>query len=165
MKKWSRRTRSLEDRFWEKVDVRGRNECWLWTASLQNGYGQIGIKGQRSPGKAHRVSWELHHGVIPEGLEVLHTCDNPRCVNPRHLFLGSQTDNLEDMTGKGRRRQGNAFGADNPSSKLTEKDVRKIRRLVKSGWTHGKLAKIYGVSRPAISAIIRGETWYWVTDD
>lgn len=152
----------MAERFWEKVRVRGPDDCWLWTASLQKGYGQIGIKGQRAPGKAHRVSWGLHHGPIPEGAEVLHTCDNPPCVNPRHLFLGSQTANLEDMTGKGRRRQGNAYGADNPSSKLSEKDVRKIRELAKSGWSHGRIAKVYGVSRPAISAILRGETWSWL---
>ena len=161
MKK-TRKSRSLEERFWEKVEVRGEDECWLWKASFQKGYGQIGVKGQSFPEKAHRVSWIIHFGGIPKSMSVLHDCDTPACVNPKHLSLGTQADNLKDMTWKGRRRHGGAFGERNKSSKLSEERVRKIRHLVSQGEKHYRIAKQFGVSRPAISAIIRGETWAWV---
>lgn len=94
--------RPLADRFWEKVHK--TESCWLWTASVKDGfpYGQIGHPGTRTPRRAHRVSWELHNGPIPAGLFVLHKCDNPRCVRPDHLFLGTQSDNLKDAYSKGR---------------------------------------------------------------
>jgi hypothetical protein len=92
--------RSLAERFWEKVDRSG--ECWTWTASkIGRGYGQIGITRSRSD-RAHRVSWRLAHGEIPNGLCVLHRCDNPSCVNPAHLFLGTKGDNAADRQKKGR---------------------------------------------------------------
>jgi hypothetical protein len=96
--------RPLEERFWEKV-AKG-DGCWLWTASLgSTGYGQICVrdeKGQYRQTKAHRVSWILTNGPIPGGLQVLHKCDNPPCVNPDHLFLGTAIDNMRDMAAKGR---------------------------------------------------------------
>lgn len=95
--------RPLEERFWEKVDRRGPDDCWLWTASLSAGYGQIGLGGKDGGnGHAHRVAWELSRGPIPVGLNVLHRCDVPACCNPRHLFLGTLRDNTVDMYAKGR---------------------------------------------------------------
>jgi hypothetical protein len=92
---------SLSVRFWEKVRIASKDECWLWTASLNNkGYGKIG-EGKKIL-LAHRVSWELHFGPIPDRLCVLHKCDNPKCVNPDHLFLGTQKDNAQDMVRKNR---------------------------------------------------------------
>ena len=104
---WKARVRSkregrLTDRFWSKVDTSG--ECWTWTADLDDhGYGRLGI-GRKRIEPAHRVAWTLANGPIPEGLRVLHHCDNPPCVRPDHLFLGTQADNMADMMAKGRAR-------------------------------------------------------------
>lgn len=91
--------RTIEDRFWAKVDRGG--ECWRWTADCDSsGYGSL--KTGHTKVSAHRLSWQLHHGQIPPGQSVLHRCDNPRCVRPDHLFLGTQADNIADMVAKGR---------------------------------------------------------------
>jgi hypothetical protein len=101
--------RPLEERFWEKVNKNGpiiRPElgpCWLWTGSLnESGYGQIFVQWPERPRGAHRISWEIHFGPIPEGQHVLHHCDNPPCVRDSHLFLGDQGDNNRDALKKGR---------------------------------------------------------------
>ncbi len=93
---------SLEERFWRYVQK--TDGCWLWTASLSgkpgNAYGSLHNEGKME--KAHRISWTIHNGKIPEGIFVLHKCDNPVCINPSHLFLGTQFDNMRDMVSKGR---------------------------------------------------------------
>ena len=96
-------SKTLEERFWSKVDKSG--DCWIWTAYKRpDGYGQFGFEGTQH--KAHRVSWVLANGTIPEGLHVLHRCDVRECVNPEHLFLGTNTDNMRDMIEKGRQSKG-----------------------------------------------------------
>lgn len=151
--------KTLKERFWAKV--RKTDGCWLWMASKRtNGYGQFSVGGGNiGMSYAHRVSWELHNGPIPAGLSVCHHCDVRSCVNPGHLFLGTQFDNLADMTEKGRRTHagrglpGEACG----HSKLTDAKVREIR--ARCGQTHECIAKEFGVSRRAISFIRSGETW------
>lgn len=99
----SRPSKSISERFWSKVQVRVKNVCWEWTGSCDGkGYGRMASVYQGSPLKAYRVSWELHFGSIPDGLSVLHACDNPRCVNPHHLMLGTQMANAVDMARKNR---------------------------------------------------------------
>jgi hypothetical protein len=106
MLKTGPKPRPISVRFWEKVRKRGADDCWEWTANrLPRGYGLLGAgrRGQHAL-YAHRLSWELHNGQIPAGQFVLHRCDNPPCVNPAHLFLGTHTDNMRDMHAKRRGR-------------------------------------------------------------
>ena len=153
----------VEDRFWTKVDFASADHpgCWVWIASVfQSGlpYGQFQLDGRPHP--AHRVAWMLMVGDIPEGVRVLHRCDNPRCVNPDHLFLGSDADNVADMMAKGRHRQGNttvtaARGESHPKAKITDDQVRAIRDLYASGgYTQHQLALMFGVHQPQISSIV-----------
>lgn len=131
--------------------------CWDWTGSRQkNGYGRLGI-GSRGQGVrvAHRVAWEIFHGAVPPGMKVCHRCDRPSCVNPVHLFLGTQADNLADMRAKGRQARGRKV----PQAKLHPEDVLTIREGDACGLSAKSLAGIYGVSASAIRHILKGHTW------
>lgn len=101
----------------------------------------------------------LHHGEIPAGLAVLHRCDNPRCVNPAHLFLGTQIDNIADMVAKGRQRGDHRPGSKCPTAKLTEAQAIEIKRRGGAGEVHTRLAAEFGLSQASVSALVRGETW------
>ena len=157
------RARPLADRFLEKVDRSG--DCWLWTGgttSPTSNYGVIGVNGGTK--LAHRVSWELHRGPIPAGMQVCHHCDVPACVRPDHLFLGTQRDNMLDREAKGRGMRAlhwdnrPAKGERHVCAKLTAAHVLAIRaRLPQT--THATLAREYGVSRQAVSDIAEGRTW------
>ncbi|KKM00856.1 hypothetical protein LCGC14_1800190, partial [marine sediment metagenome] len=114
-------------RFWAKV-IKNKNGCWEWkNATDTSGYGLFWKNGKHH--KAHRISWELHNGKIPKGLLVLHTCDNPLCVNPNHLWLGTNQDNQNDMYAKNRGKK--ATGEKHGCAKLTWEVVRIIRKLYK----------------------------------
>jgi hypothetical protein len=145
-----------EERFWKYVQKGKPNECWLWIGCVfkkRRGYGQF-FSGKHS--RAHRFSYELHYGKIPDGLMVLHHCDNPPCVNPRHLFCGTAKENTEDMIKKGRMSKGEKH----PISKLTEKQVVEIRKIGLSGkLTQGEIGKKFGVSNITISDIMRNKKW------
>ena len=137
--------------------MKGPDECWEWAGGiLSTGYGEI-QDGDRNR-KAHRIAWELFYGPIPNGMCVLHRCDNSACVNSRHLFLGSQADNMRDMDKKGRRVVG-LRGESNLQAKLTEQKVRGIRV---SRLTQRELGKKHGVSQVAIGMIKRGKSWGWL---
>ncbi len=127
----------MKKRFWDKVEK--TDSCWLWTASVDGGgYGLFHLDGKLQ--KAHRVSWEMAHGEIPEGISVLHACDTPACVNPNsgHLFLGTQVDNLQDAVAKGRRSQ--QAGEGNYHATLNSEDVEYIRELYAEGITQTAIA-------------------------
>jgi hypothetical protein len=155
-----------EDRFWSKVRI--GDGCWLWTASVcRFGYGRFHTT-PHGVQKAHRMSWTFARGPISDGLWVLHNCpdgDNPACVRPSHLFLGTHRDNMADMVAKGRqstypRRR----GSDHPSARLTADKVVEIRtRYARGGVTHAILAAEYGVAEPTIGAVICGRLWKHVT--
>jgi HNH endonuclease len=101
----ARAKRSLEERFWEKVDKRGPDECWEWTGGrFGPGYGALSRDRESGPAPAHRLSYEFAYGPIHDGLHVLHRCDNPPCVNPAHLWAGTHDDNMADRHAKGRSR-------------------------------------------------------------
>ena len=141
------------ERFWSKVDKSG--DCWEWLAGKnKKGYGQFHIS--RKQLGAHRVSWELTNSEIPEGLCVLHRCDNPGCVNPDHLFLGTAQDNSDDKISKG--RDSRLKGEDLPQSKLTWKDVREIRSIYPL-LTQQQLATAYGVGQASIWEIVHNMRW------
>jgi len=141
------------ERFYEKVMPEPMSGCWLWMAGTNNhGYGKFQIN--RKSRYAHRVSYELNVGPIPDGLRVLHKCDTPGCVNPAHLFPGTDADNVRDMMEKGRKAQ--TPGEDNGNAKLTENDVRDIRT---KRMNQREFAEFYGVSRANISHIQLNKSW------
>lgn len=152
-------------RFWSKVNrTDNPDECWEWVGTKRHSYGTIGFGGRRKNGgkeyNAHRVSYEINIGEIPDGLHVLHKCDNPKCVNPDHLFLGTHLDNMRDMFAKNRRPT--ARGENSGKSKLTDDQVREIRRRYKP-YCHVNgtraLGREYNVTHECISSIVINKTW------
>lgn len=165
-------------RFWSKVSRGATDACWEWRASRNGqGYGEFGLRDRNV--KAHRVSYVIANGSIQDDLDVLHTCDNPPCCNPAHLFQGTHTDNMQDMLHKGRHglkshperaargeRHGihthiesRPRGEKNGNAKLTIEQVAQIRELRKQGVLQRVLATMFGVSVSEISLIDRGEHW------
>jgi len=131
--------------------------CWLWLGSVnEHNYGRVIYKGKRI--YAHRHSWEAFNGEIPEGLKVLHKCDNPLCINPDHLFLGTQSDNMKDKVSK--NRQHRLKGEDHGQSTLTDKDVLEIRnKYIPRKYTAKILSKEYNTSIQNIRSILYRRSW------
>jgi hypothetical protein len=150
---------ALIKRFFEKFGVGQSNECWNWKASTAGrGYGQIKLPKTRKQIYAHRLSYEIHNGELPDGMMVLHSCDNPRCVNPAHLSLGTGKENLEDMAMKGRH----LYGERNTEHKLTEEQVNAIFDLSESGMSQHEISRRFDVGQPQVGRILRGERWLHV---
>lgn len=144
----------IEQRFFKKVSVNEETGCWEWNGSRNSfGHGSLYRGGitERRLLMAHRVSWELHHGEIPEGMCVLHRCDVPYCVNPNHLFLGTKADNSKDMVNKNRQKR----DSDLPQTKLTMIQVEAIRKCTKL--TQKEIATLCGVTQGTISLIKSGK--------
>ncbi len=153
----AKRAKLLVDRFREKFDEGAPDECWEWQAGMfKSGYGAIRLgPPDNKVAYAHRVSYELHVGGIPDGLCVLHRCDNPSCVNPGHLFLGTRQENMEDKVRKGRQNRGSSVG----TSKLHEGDVREIRLLGSRGLKQEEIAERFGVTASRVSDVLSGRAW------
>jgi HNH endonuclease len=149
----------IEQRLWDKVQKAGDDECWEWTGSrTQAGYGSISYKNRHH--YAHRLIYELTHGPIPKNMLVCHTCDNPPCVNPSHLWIGTKGDNNRDMRDKGRDSTHNAArGERQGSAKLTEQSVRAIRDLHQKGHSLQSLAARFGVTSENIYIIVQRKSW------
>lgn len=142
------------DRFWAKVDKAGPDECWNWTAGrCRKGYGWFSLWGRAI--RSHRVSYLIARGSIPDGMQVLHTCDVPACVNPAHLWVGTNADNRADMVAKGRASR----GAKHCCAKLTEVDIPVIRARLAAGEPQRAIAADYGLHQVAISLIKTGANW------
>jgi hypothetical protein len=145
------------EKFWSKVDK--TDVCWNWTASTNgNGYGQFKVSRTRKNITAHRMSYVLHHGQIPDGLWVLHKCDNRKCVNPDHLFLGDAAANVHDMDAKGRRVVADFKGSKNGRAVLNEEAIAKIR-LLYGTVKRAELCKLFGVGKSQIHRIATGQQW------
>jgi hypothetical protein len=140
------------------VNVTSSGGCWLWTRGTSGrGYGQVTHCGVEM--KAHRLSYELVHGSIPEGLDICHHCDNPPCVNPSHLFAGTASDNMKDCSAKGRARPFHASGQDNPNHKLTNAQVDNIRLAASEGKKYAELADEHAVAIITIYRIVARRAW------
>ena len=145
----------MNNRFWKKVDKSG--DCWIWTATtkngVKNGYGQFRYNGKIVI--AHRFSYAEKFGPIPDGMFVCHSCDMPSCVNPDHLFLGTDADNKADMYAKKR----NVFGEKHPNRIMDASTILAIRAAAKSGMSQTIIAEKYGTQRGRVSLIVNKKAW------
>lgn len=171
-----RRRETVHEWFWDHVTKTAN--CWLWNGSHSAaGYGRLSM--ERKWYYAHRVAWEISNGPIPDGLLVCHSCDNPGCVRPDHLFLGTDADNIHDMISKGRAANGPRPRGDehwtriypdrvrrgraNGKAKLTPNKVREIRTAYRNGASQTSLSREYGVKQSTIWQVLAGKTWKHVT--
>lgn len=130
------------ERFWAKVDKRGADECWQWLATRSGGYGRFVLNGEVVG--AHRAAWELQNGAVPPGMFVCHRCDNRRCVNAAHLFLGTPADNVRDMWEKGRARP-----------RKRKIDVAAAVAMRSAGLSQREIARRFGATQPSVWAALR----------
>lgn len=146
------------EKFWLKVNRLNESDCWNWVGPIEEqGYGVFGWNGKKI--KAHRLSWVLTKGEIPKGLFVCHTCDNRKCVNPKHLWLGTVQDNNRDRDLKGRNGWGGNPWQLNPNVKLNPDSVRDIKEKWLSGMDYQEIGDIYNLSKHTIRKVINGQRW------
>ena len=144
-------------RFWEQVDrSAGDDNCWPWTGRTRKGYGYLALLGREV--RATRIVWLLTYGSIGSELNACHRCDNPACVNPNHLFMGTHQENMDDMANKGRRAPA-LIGQKHPMAKLTDVDVREVKRLLAAGLSQHAIAAHFKVTQSTISWIATGKHW------
>ncbi len=136
--------------------VNRAGDCWEYTGKTDHGYARFWFLGKLDYG--HRWSYRAFVGPIPEGLHVLHHCDNKRCINPEHLYAGTHQDNMRDMVERGQRK-GKMYGEGMPTAKLNDEAVRAIRWLVSKGKTVALISRLYSVNEGTIYMAARGITW------
>lgn len=150
--------KSIKDRFWEKVEKGGDDDCWLWQGAISDNYGRLIIDGKAH--LSHRISKMLDMGLShPDEikLQCLHSCDVPLCVNPAHIFTGTHADNMADRNAKNRQR--GSAGERNGNSKLDSQKIILIRWAFKAGVSRRFLSSVFGVSTTNISHIVNMKTW------
>lgn len=158
LRKKERKKVPINERLLSKIDKNDETNCWEWTGSLSKfGYGRIGFRDKVY--LTHRISYEIFNGSFDQNLFVCHKCDNPKCINPEHLFLGSQLDNMKDCSTKKRAFSRSFPGEDNPFAKLSNKDASLIRCKLKKGYKGKELAKLYNVNATTISNIKNNKTY------
>jgi hypothetical protein len=156
MLKVGKAKKTLEERFWEKVDKKDENECWEWKGAITSrGYGSI-LNGSKLE-SAHRVAYILRNGKIPDEMLVLHSCDNRKCCNVNHLFLGTYQDNMDDMVSK--ERSYKPIGEKHPNTDLTWDIINEIREKYSKGWTVKKLSEEYNINISVLYSIIENINW------
>lgn len=150
----------LEKRFWTKVDIRGKDECWPWMRALnEHGYGVVGAGGPHNI-LAHRAAYQLTHNVtLTPKQEIAHTCDNPPCCNPAHLFVATHKENMMDMKNKKRAKGPYMIGSKHPLAILDEADVVIIKKLIRMKVTLREIAKQFDVPYGCITHISNGSSW------
>ena len=145
-------------RFWCKVNVRSKNKCWEWISHKdRDGYGRFYFNKKQVG--AHRFSYFIKHGTIQKDLMICHTCNNPSCINPNHLYEGTAYDNVKDSKIAGTLYFSNAKGEKCPNAKLTQNQVNEIRRLLKTKMKQGDIARKFKVSQSNITLIKNGTNW------
>lgn len=144
-------------RFWSNVDKSGK--CWIWTRGKTGaGYGHLRFNGKLT--YAHRVAFELTYGAVLPGLFICHSCNNPPCCNPKHLWVGTPADNMSDRDRKGRQYINGRPGEQNHNAKLTRIQVDEIRSIYAQGdYSQRRLAEVFGISNGNIAAILQHKTW------
>ena len=145
-------------RFWSKVERGGPDECWPWKGGRASDYGRIRVRNPRRFVRAHVFAYQVERGRT-HGLMVCHSCDNPLCCNPKHLWLGDNADNMADMVRKGRQRQADNRGEKNGNARLTAEQVDTIRAQIARGDFNTVIAARFGVTHSMISRIRRGRAW------
>ena len=152
----------IKERLMSRIKINPRTQCWEWQGNTRGGYGRLTVgsrtDGTRCTASAHRISYETFVGPIPDNMEVCHKCDNRKCINPEHLFLGTRADNMADRENK--HRNVVKTGESNPRAKLRQKDVMDLRqRRFLYGTTYDELAKEYGVHKGTVMNAVKGKHW------
>lgn len=143
---------------WHRIEVLAPDACWRWNGSINRwGYGDCQWNGKRV--NASRAAYESVNGKVPEGLVVCHSCDNPACCNPAHLFAATQAVNVKDCKDKGRWRSRSGATHPRPARKMTDEQVREARQLYLGGKTQTEIARRWGLHSSVISRAVRGESW------
>jgi hypothetical protein len=150
--------KNTEARFWTLIEKRGPDDCWLWQGGIgRKGYGVFQWEGRLQ--RAHRLAYKFAVGLIPVGKLVCHSCDVPPCCNPGHLFVGTHTDNMQDMVAKGRYRFNGVNGERHWNHKLTRKQALAILKLRAKGWSYGRLAHKFKRPVSTVRDVCKGYTW------
>lgn len=157
------RRKTVEERFWIKVDQAGPDECWPWNRSRRKrGYGQFRVSTGEAPQISSRVAWRLTRGEIPEGLAVCHSCDNPPCCNPRHFFLGTSAENTADMVAKRRHAMAGPKAVGDLVQRvrrLSDAQIFEARQLREEGLSFRAIAAQYGVHHTTIMRLVNETHW------